>query len=221
MTAKSKQSIDEIKQLIIKIGQMLHQKSMLAAYDGNISCRYQDQIIITNSQTHKAWLTVKDFAIIDLGGKVISGKPSSEMPMHLKAYTVCDQVKAIIHAHPVNAISLSIAKPKWSELPANVISELVIAAGKIPIVPYHLPGSEKLANAIAKMLPQYKLMILRRHGSFTWGSDLTEAYIGLERLEHSATVLLQALMVGKLSTVSKAEFKQLLKIRQTLGDKII
>ena len=33
---------------------------MLSAYDGNISCRYQDSIIITNSQTYKASLTEED-----------------------------------------------------------------------------------------------------------------------------------------------------------------
>ena len=112
---------------------MLHSRGMLAACDGNISCRYKDQVIITNSQVFKPWLTLDDFAVVNLDVSIVSGNPSSELLMHLKAYNSNDKVAAVIHAHPPYTISLSIAKSEWSEIPLNVISELVIAAGRIPI----------------------------------------------------------------------------------------
>lgn len=213
--------MNKIKDSIIKIASMLHNKGMLAACDGNISCRYQDQIIITNSQTFKAWLNHDDFALVNLDGSVVSGYPSSELLMHLKAYNSNPNVKAVIHAHPPSAISLSIVRPDWSEIPTNIISELVIAAGKIPIIPYHCPGSDELVKSIGLEVERHKIMLLSRHGALTTGDNLLEAYMGMERLEHSAQILLQALSVGELSTLSEAEMTKLYAIRDSLKGQTI
>jgi len=213
--------MNEIKASIIKIAGMLHGSGMLAACDGNISGRHQNQIIITNTQTFKPWLTENDFAVVNLDGSVISGKPSSELAMHLKAYQTSQDINAVIHAHPPYAISLTIAKPKWTEIPNNIISELVIAAGQIPIVPYHCPGSDDLVDAIGAQVHKHKIMLLSRHGALTTGANLLEAYLGMERLEHSAQILVHALSIGELSTLSEIEMTELLAIRDSLKGRTI
>lgn len=214
-------TLDEVKQSIILIAKMLHQKNMLAACDGNISYRFENQVLITESGIAKFTLAKNNFAIVSLDGTIISGHPSSEMLMHLAIYRVAKNAKAVIHAHPVNTIALSIAKPEWQLLPNDCISELIIAAGNIPIVPYQLPGSQELASNIANFACEHKLMIMAKHGALVWGDSLLEAYIGMERLEHSCEILLKALCIGQLDKLSKSQVSELFKIRQTLGNKTI
>ena len=39
-------------------------------------------------------------------------------------------------------------------------------------------------------------MILARHGGLSWGESLEEAYMGMERMEHSAYILYLAQTLG-------------------------
>ncbi len=219
MTFFPQESLKEVKSSIMQIGQMLHNKNMLAACDGNISFRFEDRILITKTGSFNWGLSETDFAVISLNGDVIEGTPSSEIAMHLAVYNASNGLAtSVIHAHPVNAIALSIAKPLWQQLPNNCISELVIAAGIIPIVPYQRPGSKELADEISKHVPERKMMILSRHGALAWGSSLLEAYFGIERLEHSCEILLKASSIGDLSTLNNMEMAELLAIRESVGN---
>ena len=212
-------SIEDIKLSISKIGKMLHQKNMLAACDGNISFRIDDYILITKTGSFKWGLSNDDFAIVKLNGEVESGEPSSETAMHLAIYNSSNGLaRAVIHAHPPNAIALSIARPLWQYLPNDCISELVIAAGNIPIIPYQRPASKDLADEISKHVPENKMMVLARHGALSWGGSILEAYFGMERLEHASEVLLKASSIGELSTLNSDQMAELFAIRKRIGN---
>ncbi|MBK7845352.1 MAG: class II aldolase/adducin family protein [Bdellovibrionales bacterium] len=52
---------------------------------GNLSYRLNDErIVITPSGVAKAFIKVEDLCIIDLQGRILEGKPSGEMSMHLE-----------------------------------------------------------------------------------------------------------------------------------------
>jgi L-fuculose-phosphate aldolase len=55
--------------------------------------------------------------------------------MHLTVYQNCPEARAVVHAHPPHAIAWSIARPDLQYLPADSISELILAVGDIPFVP--------------------------------------------------------------------------------------
>jgi L-fuculose-phosphate aldolase len=217
-----KLSEQQIKEDIIHTAIMLHHKNMLAACDGNISVRLDnDTIFITPSGKPKFLVTEEDIAVIDLNGKVIKGKPSSEMLMHLEVYKMRADAKAVIHAHPPTAVAYSIAHPEAEEIPAKSFSELILAVGKIPVVPFQMPGSHEMGTALHPFIKESKVMVLARHGALSFGEDLIEAYNGMERLEHSCEMLLKAQNFGGVTELDQETIDALYTMRKKIGDKTL
>lgn len=212
----------QIREEIINTATMLHHKNMLAACDGNISYRYNDNtILITPSGKPKFLLVEDDIAVVDINGKVIKGKPSSEMLMHLEVYKMRADARAVIHAHPPTAVAYSIAHPAAEEIPGKSFSELILAVGKLPIVPFQMPGSLEMGTALHPFIKNYKVMVLARHGALSFGEDLIEAYSGMERLEHSCEILLKAESFGAVTELDEQTIDELHAMRKKIGDKTL
>ncbi len=212
----------QIREEIINTATMLHHKNMLAACDGNISYRYNDNtILITPSGKPKFLLVEDDIAVVDINGKVIKGKPSSEMLMHLEVYKMRADARAVIHAHPPTAVAYSIAHPAAEEIPGKSFSELILAIGKLPIVPFQMPGSLEMGTALHPFIKNYKVMVLARHGALSFGEDLIEAYSGMERLEHSCEILLKAESFGAVTELDEQTIDELHAMRKKIGDKTL
>ena len=207
---------------IVEICERLHERNMLAAADGNISYRISDdEILITPSGIAKAFMKAEQMAVINLKGEVLVGNPSTERLMHLEIYRTTPKALAIVHAHPPTAIAWSIAAPELTKLPSDCLSEVILAAGDIPFVPYARPGTEQMGQVLKPFLPKHQALILRNHGALAWGLDLNEAYRGMERIEHSAQILLLAKQIGKLNPLPPAEIEYLYELRKKIGDVLL
>ncbi len=218
MTSLAAQRI--AKEIVI-ICERLHARNMLAAADGNISYRISDdEILITPSGLAKGFMQPEQMAVINLKGEVLVGNPSSERLMHLEVFKTTD-AKAIVHAHPPTAIAWSIARPDLQKLPSDCLSEVILATGDIPFVPYARPGTQQMADVLKPFLPKHKAMILKNHGALTWGADLDEAYRGMERIEHSAQILMKAQQLGGLHSLPAEEIKFLYELREKIGNVLL
>lgn len=210
---------DQLVEHILLACRRLHGRNMLAGADGNVSVRVSNsEILITPTGIAKAFMPADQMAVINLEGEVLSGRPSSERWMHLQIYRQCPAAMAIVHAHPPTAIAWSVARPDLPELPCDSLSEVILATGGIPFVPYARPGTESMARALEPYLPQYRAMILRAHGALTWGCDLDEACRGMERIEHSSQILAAAMQLGGLHPLPTEEIAYLRALRETIGD---
>ncbi len=211
-----------IKKQIVEICERLHARNMLAGADGNISFRISDdQILITPSGVAKAFMDPDQMAVMNIKGETVDGKPSSEKLMHLEIFKNCPQAKAIVHAHPPTAIAWSIARPELQKLPSECLSEVILATGDIPFVPYARPGSEDMGKVLLPFLPKHQAMILRNHGALCWGLDLEEAYRGMERIEHSAQILATAERLGGMKALPKEEIAYLYELRKKIGNVLL
>lgn len=211
-----------IRKAMIRTCRNLHRRNMLAAGDGNVSYRLEDQkILITPSGRPKAFIHMEEIAIMTIDGEVISGEPSGEKLMHLAVYRKCPEAQAVIHAHPPTCIAWSVAKPMMSELPCEALSEVILATGGIPIVPYARPTTQDMGDMIDPYLPQSRVMILARHGGLSWGESLEEAYMGMERMEHSAYTLYLAQTLSELSYLPEKEVEALKKMREQMGGRTL
>jgi L-fuculose-phosphate aldolase len=212
----------QLSQHIVLTCARLHARNMLAGADGNISVRLSDdEILITPTGIAKAFMEPHEMAVINLAGDILSGKPSSERWMHLQILRQCPQAMAVVHAHPPTAIAWSIARPDLDELPCDCLSEVIIATGGIPFVPYARPGTADMATALQPFLPQYRAMILRAHGAVAWGGDLAEAHRGMERIEHSAQILARAAQLGTLHALPAEELDHLRALRKSIGEVLL
>jgi L-fuculose-phosphate aldolase len=200
----------------------MHAAGLLAASDGNLSLRLPDgRIVMTPSGVPKAQVKAGDLAYLSASGAILSGRPSSERAMHLAVYRAVPEAKAIVHAHPPTAIAWSLARPELQELPSDGLPEVILAAGRIPIVPMALPGTEAMGANILPFLPAHRLLILARHGGLCWGAHLEEAVGGMERLEQVATILWKAETLGGAKPMAPADLQELRALRAKLGPKII
>ncbi len=212
----------EIANQIQGIAQKLESKGYLSATDGNISLRVDhDTIGITPSGIEKSQLRPEDLAIVRLDGTVIKGQPSSELQMHLAVFRAASHAKAVVHAHPPYAIAWTIAFPHDKELPSQCLSEMILAAGKIPIVPYSRPGTSEMGEALIPLLPQHRALILARHGVLSWGEDLKEAARGVDRIEHCAKILSITKSMADLSCLDPEEVEYLKMKREEIGERLL
>lgn len=207
-------SIKSLKEEIIKVCHLMYEKGFICATDGNVSLKFQkSEILITASGTHKGLLKDNDIIITDLGGNIISGtkKPSSEIKMHLKIYNTCENINAVIHAHPPFSTALTLAGKKFS---TGYTPEVFLTFGdEIPVARYATPSTDEVPESIADFLPDHKAIMLSRHGSLTFGKTIWEAFYLLEKLENAAYVYFLASQLGKPEPLPDEK----LKILKSLG----
>ena len=212
----------KLKKQLIEAGQRLAQQGLLVAGDGNLSYRLSNhEILITPTGINKARLNPSDIATITLRNQIRRGNPSSERLMHLEIYKQVPEAQVVVHAHPVHAIALSLARPEWAFLPTDSLPEVIIAAGQVPIVPYARPGSLDMGTVLHPYLPQFKLMILARHGALCWSDNLIEAIEGMERLEQICQIIKMTEDLGGSKALPSTEITALKELRKSLGNRLL
>lgn len=203
---------------LIWVCRQLEKQGLVAASDGNVSCRVgSHQILITPSGMRKGELKPLDLLLIDLNdGEVLSGRgrPSSEMRMHLLVYRRRGDVEAVVHAHPPMLTAFTLAGIPFA---ADVLPEVWLTIGPVPTAPYATPGTEELPEALSPFIERSQAILMERHGSLTMGKSLQEAYMRLEKLEHAAHTLLYSYLIqGKLPTpLSEMALARLAEILKT------
>jgi L-fuculose-phosphate aldolase len=132
--------------------------------------------------------------------------------MHAFVYQHRKDVDAILHAHPVYAVALSVA---GISLEKAILPESLFALGTIVTCPYATPTTQEVVTSIRpSIMAGHQALILARHGSITLGRTMEEAFIRLETLEHVAKVTAVARSMGKATALSK---KEIHKIESMLG----
>ncbi len=207
--------------LLCDAARRLYSRNLLAAGDGNLSVRLPDNsFAISPSGVCKAMLQPTDFARVALDGSVLEGSPSSEYKMHLVIFQACAEARVVLHAHPPTAIAWTLARPHWTELPCEAMPEVILGAGRIPILPYARPGSEELAEDLRAAAPHHRLLLLARHGAVAWGESVEEALGGLERVEHVSQILKSAFEMGGWTDLPGDEIAALKDMRERMGPRL-
>ena len=200
---------------IIEWGRLAYEKGFLPGASGNLSIRLnRNQILITPSGMSKGRLLPKDLITYDMKKDRPVGasgrKPSSEIRMHAFIYRERKDVSAILHAHPVHTVALSVA---GVSLDRAILPESLFALGTIVTCPYATPTTPEVVTVIRPAVMEgCQAMILKRHGSITLGNTMEEAFLRLETLEHVATVTAVARSIGRVTVLSKKEIQKIEKI---------
>jgi len=201
----------KLRLAILECGQICYQRGLMTSNDGNISVRLDSsRVLITAAGLCKGRMEAGDLLIIDMTGNVIISwkdlRPSSETPMHLEVYKQRPDIYAVIHAHPVYTTTLTVANQPF---PHDILPEVALTMGQVPITAYATPSSHQDAEAIRPLIRDHDALLLRQHGSLTVGKDLNEALIHLERLEHVAQVFWHAHMLGNVARIPPDELRKL------------
>ncbi len=93
----------ELRQDIVEIGKLVFQKGWVAANDGNITIRLdQDRVLCTPTGVCKGMMHPDDLIICDMQGNKLEGRKerTSEIAMHLLVYSMRPDIQSVVHAHP-------------------------------------------------------------------------------------------------------------------------
>jgi L-fuculose-phosphate aldolase len=207
------QSEQTLKQEIVMICRMMHQKNLIAGLDGNVSVKCGDHLLTTPSGVNKGFLRMDQIIMVDWEGRVVEGEgqPTSEMAMHLAVYRLRSEIGAVIHAHPPLVTAFSIAGVSLEEF---ILPEVVMSLGLVPTAAYATPTTSEVPESIQGLIERYDALILERHGALTVGQDLLDAYNKMEKLEHSALVILTALQLGRVRLLPPQEVEKLIQLKQ-------
>ena len=200
---------------LCEVCHLMWSQGWVAANDGNVSVRRDDgTIVCTPSGVSKREIEPDMLVVIDSARRVVEGdrRPSTEMAMHLRCYADREDVRAVVHAHPPYATAFAAAD---RALDGYGLIETVLTLGAVPVVPFAMPGTDDVAEAIAPYLSHHDALLLRAHGALTVGGDLRTAYYRMESLEQFAKISLAAHQLGGMKDLPRHDIDTLMQRRES------
>ena len=148
-------------------------------------------------------------------------KPTSELPSHLSVHNYLigkgSNYKASVHTHPIQLVSMShnpefLKKDVLTDILWSMIPETKAFCPRgLGIVPYMLPSSVELADETIKAIDDnYDVVMWEKHGVFSVGDDVMEAFDMIDVLNKSAVIYRDACAMGfKPTGMSQEQMKEI------------
>jgi L-fuculose-phosphate aldolase len=185
---------ERIYEMFREIGRDLFTSNLISSHGGNLSIRLGDRLIIKRRGAMLGNLKPHD--LIETGiEKNDSGVAlaSTELLVHRAIY-MSTPALAICHCHPRTAIAFSLSRDEL----VPVDNEASYLLKKVPVVTEEFPsGTPEMANKVAGALRNYKIIMLRGHGSFATGQTLDEAFHWSSTLEESCQIELAVRQINE------------------------
>jgi L-fuculose-phosphate aldolase len=203
----------QLREDIVQVGRMMFDKSWIAANDGNVTIRLdEDRILATPTGVCKGMMRPDDLLLCNLLGEKICGDRdcTTELAMHLTIYRMRPDIRSVVHAHPPVATGFAVA---GRALNLALLPEVVISLGSVPLADYGLPGTPALTEGMLPYIPKYDALLMANHGAVTYGEDVWQAYFRMEIVEHFARITLVAELLGGPKVLPRAEIQKLFESR--------
>ncbi len=178
----------KIRDRMAELARSLHQRGYGVGSSGNISCKLEDGILVTPTNSCMGFLDPDQISKVDFQGKHVSGgKPSKEAFLHLEMYRSRPQETAVVHLHSTYSVAASCLA---NVDPANVLPPItayyVMKVGQLKLIPYYAPGDQTLAQAVGVAAKETHSVLLANHGPVIAGKTLESAVYAAEELEETA-----------------------------------
>lgn len=189
------------KQMLVDALLMLERAGIID-FNGHFSCRVPgtELLLINSGKSVRSAPTVADIVSIDLDGKLVDGDavPPMEFHIHAEIYRSRPDVNAVVHTHPLWSTLFSMAG-----LP--VLPVIMQAAVLGPIRLFEKTASintRPLAEELAGVLGQDRVVMLKSHGSVVAAEGIVEAFVLAVYLEETAQRQHLAMQLGSPSVLS-------------------
>jgi L-ribulose-5-phosphate 4-epimerase len=185
----------EARQQILHIVNELFSMGLMTPTGGNVSALAAEEgtIWITPSRMYKGGLADQDLVRIDRSCNVLEGErqPSVEWQMHFASYAARAGTTGAVHTHAPIATAFGITNQGFP--PIN--TDAVFLRDTVT-VPWFMPGSKELADAVGEALGKSRGCILQNHGLMTVGKTLRDAATRAMMLEETAKIVLYCRQFG-------------------------
>jgi L-fuculose-phosphate aldolase len=129
--------------------------------------------------------------------------------MHQAAYLARPDARVIVHCHPVNAIAWAML---GQPLPTVTPDFTLYLGPEVPTLPYFLPGSQALAEAVTPALRQCPAALLGNHGVLVTGDTVARARLRLFHIDETAEICLKAKAAGAFRPLQPHEIAEIIAV---------
>lgn len=209
--------MNDIRLEMCSVIEELYRLQLFTATGGNLSARTSDEpmhAFITPSGSFKGALTPEAFVRIDLDGQPTwesAHKPSSEALIHAAILKARPDLQAVVHCHAPRATTLVNA-----ELPFLPISTESAFLAKIGRIPFIVPGTAELADAIVNALGDGWAVLMQNHGLIVGARSLRRAADIAQIVERTSDIILGCYAVGRPPPVLPAALVEELSAKSDL-----
>ncbi len=208
---------EQLRHQICEIGKRAWTRGFVAASDGNISARLdENRVLCTPTMACKGFLTPDSLCIVDMEGKLIEGEqqPTSEIKLHLNIYRQRLDIRSVFHSHAPYATTFAVT---GQPIPRNVLAEPELFLGHVPTASYARPGSKEFSKSIDPFVHSTNAILLANHGVVTYHDSVETAFWLTEMLDAYCRILINTKALGPVQTLSDSEVEELAALRKQLG----
>ena len=202
----------DLRDEIVLLGKSLYDRGLAPGSSGNISARVDDGWLMSPTNACLGRLDPTRLSKLDAAGKLVSGDaPTKESFLHTAMYAERPKAGAIVHLHSTHAVAVScLADVDAADVLPPITAYYVMRVGKLPLVPFYLPGDRALAEAVRQLAGKHHAVLLANHGPVVAGTSVANAVYAIEELEETAK--LHLLLHGhKLRPLTPAQVAEVLE----------
>lgn len=165
---------------------------------GNLSWRIGDEALVSGTGSWVPELKLGNVSVCKVAtGEIMNGvKPSMESVFHLGIMRNRPDVNVVLHFQSPYATLLACTKERATNI--NVTAEMPLHVGRvIPVIPFKLPGTPELAEAVVNAMKNRNAIQLAKHGQVVCGKDFDDVFQRAMFFEMGCRIVYQALQAGK------------------------
>jgi len=208
------------RQLIIDLCIEMNSSGLNQGTSGNISARYDANMLITPSGIPYEKLRVEDIVCMSLENDEYAWKgplkPSSEWHFHRSILQDKADLNAIVHTHSTFSTVVSIAR---EDIPACHYMIAAFGGNSVRCADYATFGTPELSENIRVAMIDRSACLLSNHGMIAGGNSLEKAMWAAIELETLAKQFYYAKTQGQMVVLPDDEMERVLEKFKDYGQK--
>ncbi|MGE5057739.1 MAG: class II aldolase/adducin family protein [Betaproteobacteria bacterium] len=205
--------------------QILAKLGLFKETTGHVSARSGAAMVIRGrgkEETGLLFTRPSDVVLADFDGQTLEKKsilkPPNESVIHGELYKARPDVRGIVHAHPASIVLTSMAGIELRPIFGGYDPRgMRIAIKGVPVYQSSLTLHDvEHVHAMMEVMGDHDICILRGHGVVVCGASIEDATIKAIKLDHLASLNLQAAMLGNVASISQQD-QQTFLTRKTTG----
>ena len=203
---------EQIREEIIRYFKKSYELGFVNMFEGNLSARVGDRVLITPSQKNKEQVTPDMLSELSLEGEILSdtgSRPSSEYRMHLALYRLRPDIQAVVHVHSPFATAWAL---NGRAIRGDLAEVYMFFGGEIPVCGYGTPGTDQVFTDFGRYFvnEDKDTVLLANHGLVAGAGSVDQAFAKAEAAEKLAKILSIAQLTGKPHHLTEREKSALL-----------
>jgi len=195
-----------LREEVCKANKSLLTEGLVTWTSGNVSGRDQETgyIVIKPSGVMFPDLTTESMVIVDENCNLIEGDlgASSDTASHAYVYRARPDVMSVVHTHSNYATAFAAVNKSIPVCLTAVADEF---GGEIPIAPYARIGGQDIGKTIIDNIGNSVAILMRQHGVFTVGTNITQALKAAVMVEDIAKTVWLAMQIGQIEDLPEEE----------------